>query len=451
MPRRNFAILIAVAVISLACGLKVDRAGSILGYAMRQIRGRYLEDVDEKILFEGAMDGMMRRLDTEFDDKHSAYIKPEKMQAFEETLNQEFGGVGMEVTMTPDTRQLTVVSPLPGSPAHEAGIRPGDRILGINGESTQGLSLSDAVKLMHGETGTTVVLRVLHEGEDEPVDIKIVRAVIQVDTVVGHARNGDGSWNFFFKDEDKIGYLRITSFADNTAEEMQKATQGLVDGGMRGLIIDLRNDPGGFLDQAVKISDMFIRSGVIVSTRRRHDQIFRVFRATEEGTLPDFPIAVLIDHDTASAGEIVAACLQDHKRAVIVGQRSFGKGTIQELVELESKHGMLKLTTGTYWRPSEKDINRGKGDDEDDDWGVKPDKGYEVAFKRASGNGGEVESKRAFGNNGEVESKGASGNGGESKRPAGGGSNSHKEPDADPQFEKALEYIHSTLEDAKTT
>jgi carboxyl-terminal processing protease len=414
MPRRNFAIIIAVAIISLACGLKVDREGSILSYAMRQIRGRYLEDVDEKTLFEGAMDGMMRRLDTEFDDQHSAYIKPEKLQAFEETLSQKFGGVGMEVSMTPDTRQITVISPLPGSPAEEAGIRPGDKILKIDGESTQGLSLSDSVKLMHGETGTTVVLRVMHKGEDEPVDIEIVRAVIQVDTVVGRARNGDGSWDFFLEDENKIGYLRITSFADNTAEEMQKATQGLVDDGLRGLIIDLRNDPGGFLDQAVKISDMFIRSGVIVSTRRRHDQIFHTFRAKEKGTLPDFPIAVLVNRYTASAGEIVAACLQDHKRAVIVGERSFGKGTIQELIELESRHGMLKLTTGTYWRPSEKDINRRKGDDEDDDWGVKPNKGYEVALKKSSGNGNK--------------SSGA------------------KTPDADPQLERALEYIRSALE-----
>ncbi len=427
MPRRNFAILIAIAVISLACGLKVDREGSIISYAMRQIRGRYLEDVDDQILFEGAMEGMIGRLESEFDDRHSAYIKPERMQAFENTINQQFGGVGMEVTMPPGTKQLTVIVPMPGSPAEKAGIRCGDKILRINGESTQGLSLLDAIKLMHGETGTTVVLGVLHEGADGPVDIKIVRTVIKADTVIGRARNGDGSWNFFLEGKEKIGYLRITSFTDNTAEEMEKAAKKLVDAGMRGLIIDLRGDPGGFLDQAVKVADMFIHSGVIVSTRGRHNQIFRVFTATEEGTLPDFPIAVLIDRDTASAGEIVAACLQDHRRAVVVGERSFGKGTIQELIELESKHGLLKLTTGTYWRPSEKDINRRKGDDENDDWGVKPDKGYEVPPPAISA--AVADAKKA--------------------EPCAE-KETNRRPEDDPYIKKALEYIRSALKQAPT-
>ena len=410
MPRRNFAILIAVGLIALACGLKADRQSSIISYAMRQIRGRYFEDVDQQVLFEGAMDGMMRRLDAEFDDKHSAYIKPDKQKEFEETLNQEFGGVGMEVTMSSDTRQIAVISPLMGSPADAAGIRPGDKILRIDGKSTQGLSLFDAVKLLHGETGTTVALTVLHEGDDEPVEITIERAVIQIDTVVGFDRNKNGSWNFMLDDKNKIGYVRITSFADNTAEEMRKAMEILVSEGVRGLILDLRNDPGGFLDQAVQVADMFIDSGVIVSTRRRHNQISSVFYAKREGTLHDFPMAVLINEYTASAGEIVAACLQDHSRAVVIGQRSFGKGTIQEPIELESNHGILKLTTGTYWRPSEKDINRRKGDDENDEWGVKPDEGYEVSLE------------------------------------IGGGS---KFPSSDSQLKKATEYINTALKDEK--
>ena len=380
MPRRNVVILIAVAVISLACGLKADRFSSVLSYAMREIRGRYLDDVDQRVLFEGAMDGMVRRLDSEFDDKHSAYIRPEKLRAFEETLSQEFGGVGMQVALAPQTEQLTVILPLPGSPAEKAGVLAGDRILRIDGQSTEGLSLPDAVRLLHGETGTSVVLTVLHKGQDEAVDIKIVRAVIQVDTVVGHGRDGDGSWKFFLEGENKIAYVQIRSFADNTADEMREVMQRLVDDGLRGLVLDLRGDPGGFLDQAVKVCDMFVDEGVIVSTRRRHDQIFRVFNAEAEDTLPDFPMAVLVDGYTASAAEILAACLQDHRRAAVVGQRTFGKGTIQELIELESKYGMLKLTTGTYWRPSEKDINRRKADKEEDDWGVRPDKGYEVAF-----------------------------------------------------------------------
>lgn len=404
-------------MVSLTCVLKVDREGSIISYAMRQIRGRYLEEIDDHILFEGAMEGMIGRLESEFDDQHSAYIKPEKLQAFEDTINQQFGGVGMEVTMSPETKQLVVIAPMPGSPAEKAGILCGDKILKIDGESAQGLSLLDAINLMHGESGAAVLLSVLHEGQDEPVDIKIVRAVIKTDTVIGCKRNGNGTWDFFLDGKEKIGYVRITSFTENTAEEMRKAAKKLIDAGLRGLVIDLRGDPGGFLDQAVQVADMFIRSGVIVSTRGRYNQIFRVFTATEEGTLPDFPIAVLIDRDTASAGEIVAACLQDHGRAVVVGERSFGKGTIQELIELESKHGLLKLTTGTYWRPSEKDINRRKGDGENDDWGVRPDKGYEVSPPQVSAGGKDAD------------------------KPEPGAKETKKWPHNDPCIRKALEYV----------
>lgn len=423
MPRRNIAILVVIIVISLACGLKANRYSGVLGYAMQQISERYFEDVDQQVLFEGAMDGMVRRLDSEFDDNHSAYIRPSKVQGFEEMLSQEFGGVGMEVRQDPETQQLTVVMPLPGSPAAEAGILAGDRIMQINGQTTKGLSLTDAVKLMHGETGTSVKLAVLHKGEADTVEIEIVRAVIQIDTVVGHDRNADGSWQFFLDGHDKIAYVRIRSFADNTAEEMQEVMQQLVDDGICGMVLDLRSDPGGYLDQAVKVCDMFINSGVIVSTRRRHDQIFRVFTAKEEGTLGDFPVAVLVNQYSASASEIVAACLQDHKRAVVVGERTFGKGTIQEIIGLESQRGMLKLTTGTYWRPSEKDINRRKGDDENDDWGVRPNEGYEVAFpEKPEGTGeGKEDSKEAG--------------------PKAGADF------VDPQLEKAKEYLQSKLKD----
>ncbi|MBN2291314.1 MAG: peptidase S41, partial [Pirellulales bacterium] len=186
-------------------------------------------------------------------------------------------------------------------------------------------------------------------------------------------------------------------------------------------VLDLRSDPGGYLDQAVKICDMFIKSGVIVSTRRRHDHIFRVFNAKEEGTLKDFPMVILVDKYTASASEILAACLQDHKRAIVVGERTFGKGTIQELIGLESRRGMLKLTTGTYWRPSEKDINRRKGDDEDDDWGVQPDKGFEVASPEIPHESEE-----------------------DSQEDAKKDDKQKVKPD-DPQLEKALEYLRSKL------
>ena len=380
MPRRNLFVLLTISVVAVACHLKVDRNARILAYAMDQIEQRSLHEIDEQALFEGAMEGMIRRLD----DDNSAYINPEKAKEFEQSLNKQFGGVGVVVALPEESRQLTVINPLLDSPAYEAGVRAGDKILQIDGQSTKGLSLQDCVGRMQGDPGDPVVLTILHQGEDEPVQIKVVRAIISVDTVLGDTRAADGSWNYFLGGHDsleghgRIGYLRINSFAGKTADELRRAVRWLVEHKMRGLILDLRNNPGGFLDQAVEICDLFVDSGVIVTTRRRGGRVYQTFQARQEGTYRDFPIAVLVNGYSASASEIVAACLQDHRRAVVVGQRTYGKGTVQELIELEGGQGVLKLTTSSYWRPSGKDIHRRKGAGEDEDWGVRPDEGYEV-------------------------------------------------------------------------
>ncbi len=283
--------------------------------------------------------------------------------------------------LDPATKQLTVASPLFGAPAFEAGVRPRDKILRIDGRSTQGLSLEDASDLIRGKPGTTVVLTVLHEGESEPVEIRVVRADIRVSTVLGDTRNADGSWNYFLAGHDRIGYVRIHSFAEQTAEELQRVVQALLVENMRGLVLDLRDDPGGVLQAAVNVCDLFIRSGVIVSTRFRDGTVRQSFAATEEGTLPDFPLAVIVNNYSASASEIVAACLQDHGRAVIVGERTFGKGTVQEIVDLPGNEGAIKVTTASYWRPSGRNINRGKNAGEQDEWGVTPNPGYEVKLE----------------------------------------------------------------------
>ncbi len=376
MPRRNLFTLLAVSVVSLICyrSAQNNRYGRILADAMDRVERRYLENVSQEELFEGAMEGMIDRLD----DPYSTFISPKNLQEFHETLDRQFGGVGMEVGVDPKTGQLTVMSPLVGTPAYEAGIRAGDRILRINQISTQGLSLRDAVKYMRGKPGTTIVLSIRHEGEQQPQQIKIVRAIIQVDTVLGDTREADGSWNFFLEGHVSIGYLRINTFAENTAEELREALDRLIAHGMKGLILDLRDDPGGLLGAAVEVCDLFIDSGVIVTTRGRDRRIIREELAHRKGTYPDFPMAVLINRYSASASEIVAACLQDHGRAVVIGQRTWGKGTIQEVISLEGDQGALKLTTASYWRPSEKNIHRGKNAGEDDHWGVTPDEGYEV-------------------------------------------------------------------------
>ena len=389
MPRRNFILVLAIGFVSLMCYEKAQRNcyARIVIRVMDKIETSFLEEVNPQDLFEGAIKGMVDRLG----DPNSAYIPPAKEQEFDESIDRQFCGVGMEVGMDPTTQQLTVLSPLFGAPAYKAGILAGDVIQQIDGKSTQGLSLKDAVVRMRGEPGSTVKLVISRKGSPQPIEIEIVRAIVQVDTVLGDVRDADGAWHLFLEDHPKIGYLRISSFSRETPEELLRALKWLTEHGMRGLIVDLRNDPGGYLPAAIAVCDLFVDSGVIVTTRDRTKRIIGQEDAHAEGTFKGFPIAVLVNGYSASAAEIVAACLQDHKRAVVVGQRSYGKGTVQNVFELEGDLGKLKLTTATYWRPSGKNINRREinrspddepADDEEKEWGVKPNEGYEVVLEK---------------------------------------------------------------------
>ncbi len=378
MPRRNFYWLLGLSVVSLVCAAKVSRYGRVLSYALEQIDQRALEPVNQQSVFEGAVDGMMSRL-----DDYSAYLSPKTLGDFEERLVAHFSGVGVEILLDPQSGQLTVGSPVVGSPAFEAGIRAGDRIFRIDGKSTQGLSLYDASERMRGEVGKPITLTILHQGETTPLDLKIVRREVHVYTVIGDTRNADGSWNFFVPGRDHLACVRINSFSEKTEEELKQTLEGLLRQHMRGLILDLRNNPGGLLDSAVGVCNLFIEPTAgdraeIVRTRDRAGRTREVFFAKKGRALGRFPMAVLVNQFSASASEIVAACLQDHHRAVIVGQRSFGKGTVQELIDLEPNEGVMKLTTSSYWRPSNKNIHRRRDAAPSDDWGVLPDPGYEV-------------------------------------------------------------------------
>lgn len=339
-----------------------------------QIERSYVKDVNRRELLEAAIKGMLTEL-----DQYSSYINPDDLQRFNQEVEQEFGGIGIQVHVDPQSKRLTVMTPLPGTPAYKKGMRAGDVIMEIGGKSTEGFVIDDAVKLLKGKPGVTVKLGVLHAGGKEVEQLEITRELISVKTVLGDHYKKDGSWSFWLDEAKKIGYIRLTHFSKRSSDELKEAMDELEENGMKALVLDLRFNPGGLLPQAIEISDMFVESGRIVSTKGRNTPE-RVAEARKEGTYSGFPMAILVNRYSASASEIVSACLQDHKRAAIVGERTWGKGSVQNVIELEGGSSALKLTTASYHRPSGKNIHRFPGAKESDEWGVMPEKENEVKF-----------------------------------------------------------------------
>ena len=342
-----------------------------------QIDRNYVKDVDRRELMEAAIQGMLGRL-----DQYSSFISPDEVTRFNQDVEKQFGGIGIQVHIDPRNGRLTVMTPLPGTPAYKGGVRAGDVILEIEGKSTEGFSIGDAVKLLKGEPGEPVRIGIRHQGDDQTQQITIRREIINVATVLGDTYNKDGTWNFMLDDEKKIGYIRLTSFSRRSANELQDALLDLQKHDFKALILDLRFNPGGLLSQATEISDLFVESGKIVSTKGRNTRE-RVWKATKPGTFSNFPMVVLVNHFSASASEIVSACLQDHKRATIVGDRTWGKGSVQNVIELEQGSSALKLTTASYHRPSGKNIHRYKDSKDSDEWGVTPTKDMRIKFSRS--------------------------------------------------------------------
>jgi carboxyl-terminal processing protease len=350
----------------------------VLVDSFEQIDRNYVKDVDRRELVEAAVRGMLTKL-----DPYSDYISPDELTKFTEAVEQEFGGVGIQVQWNPEERNITVMTPFPGSPAYKAGVRAGDRIVEIGGKPVKDFSAGDevntAINMLKGAPGVEVSVGVKHLGSDEVETVKMTRDIIRLDTVMGDQHQADGAWNFMLNEESKIGYLRITHFTKRTAEELQNALRQLRSQGMRGLVLDLRFNPGGLLQAAVEVCDLFIESGVIVSTEGRNVKPQK-WSAKPFGTFKDFPMAVLVNRYSASASEIVSACLQDHDRAVVVGERTWGKGSVQNVVELEGGNSALKLTTAAYHRPSGKNIHRFPDAKDSDEWGVMPDDDFLVRF-----------------------------------------------------------------------
>ncbi|MFV0359825.1 S41 family peptidase [Tropicimonas sp.] len=312
----------------------------LFGDIFERVRAQYVEEVDEKELIESAINGMLTSL-----DPHSSYLVPEDADDMREQTRGSFAGLGIEVTQ--EEGFVKVVSPMDDTPAYEAGIQAGDFITHVDGESVLGLTLDEAVKMMRGPVGSDVIVTVVREGVDEPFDVTITRDTIKL-TAVRTRTEGDSV------------VLRVTTFNDQTYPNLESGLNEAVGelGGMdnvNGFVLDLRNNPGGLLTQAIKVSDAFLDKGEIVSTRGRNPQDGDRFNATEGDLADGKPIVVLINGGSASASEIVAGALQDHRRAIVVGTKSFGKGSVQTVMPLKGDAAM-RLTTSRYYTPSGRSI-----------------------------------------------------------------------------------------------
>ena len=340
-----------------------------------QIQRNYVKDVSRRELMEAAIEGVLEKL-----DPYSNYISPEDINRFKSSVEHQFGGIGIQVGV--EDGQLKVISPLLGTPAYRAGLESGDAILEIDGKSTEGILIDEAVKRLKGDSDTKVTLKIRHAGGVEDETVAITRETIHVDTVLGDTRKGDDTWDFMLDRDKHIGYIRITAFGRDTAADVKRVLEELTEEGLKGLILDLRFNPGGLLSSAIEVSDLFISSGKIVSTEGRNTPE-RVWEAQQDGTFEGFPMAVLVNHYSASASEILSAALQDHDRAVVIGERTWGKGSVQNVIELENGKSALKLTTAGYHRPSGKNIHRFPNAKDSDEWGVMPNDGFMVRMNGA--------------------------------------------------------------------
>ena len=304
-----------------------------------KIKSEYVDQVDDATLLRNAIRGMLSGL-----DPHSAFLEPEDFEEIKISTDGKFGGLGIEVTS--EDGLIKVVTPIDGTPAWHAGVKAGDLILKLDDEAVRGMSLKEAVDRMRGDPGSEIILTIAREGEAGPIEIKVVRAIIRVTSVKGDLL------------EPGFGYIRLSSFQSSTAQSLRNQVKFLIEENgkpLEGLVLDLRNNPGGVLSGAVEVSDMFLSEGDIVSTRGRTSSSEQSFTAKPDDITDDAPMVVLVNGGSASASEIVAGALQDHHRAIIMGTKTFGKGSVQTVIPMNNG-GALKLTTARYYTPSDRSI-----------------------------------------------------------------------------------------------
>ncbi|OPY91106.1 MAG: putative CtpA-like serine protease [Syntrophus sp. PtaU1.Bin208] len=410
-----FAMLM---LIDLAAGSRVyalDRSAykqlKVFSEVLDIVDRNYVESVDSKKLIQGAINGMMKSL-----DPHSTFMTEEMYKELEVETKGSFGGIGIEITILKDV--LTVVSPIEDTPAFLAGVKAGDQIIKIDGQSTKDITIMEAVTKLRGPKDTKVTITIMRENLSKPKDIPIARAIIQIKSIKAR------------KIDDQFGYVRISSFQERTSEDLKKALSELTGKSpapLKGLILDMRNNPGGLLAQSVEVSDIFLKSGTIVSTKGRIKSVESKSVAKDDGNEPTCPIVILVNEGTASAAEIVSGALQDNGRALVLGTQTFGKGSVQTVIPLEDG-AALKLTTAKYYTPRGRSIQAE---------GITPDITVKY-IKPAGENGTEAESVRERDLKGHIKAIGE-----EEKKPAEQVKRVFDDASQDNQLKAALDILKS--------
>lgn len=362
------APLCLAATPALPAPSEVYRQLDILVDVRHEIVAQYVEEPDQPRMVQSAVRAMVESLN----DPYTVYLSPEELAPFDKQVRGTFSGIGAEVDI--HENRLRIISPLDDSPAYKAGVMAGDVVLEIDGQSTLNLKINEAIQRLMGPEGTPVKLK-LHRTTGEEKEVTILRGRINVQTVKGIRRKADSHWDFMLDPGAKIGYVRITQFTEKTIDDFRAALKTLQDQQVRGLILDLRFDPGGLLEAAVAISDLFLEKGKRIVSVKGRVVPERVTLATDGPKFPDVPLVVIANESSASASEVVTGALSDNSRALFVGTRTFGKGSVQQVMALDNHEGAIKITNAYYYLPNGRNIHQREGSEV---WGVDPNEGCYV-------------------------------------------------------------------------